>query len=179
MSNVFTAYVNNQKQFILPVTNLLPQGGSILANSTAQQSWSTIIIPDEIKNNNYDYISFSSTNSSAATGAATGDSSVCVVNLEYSLPSIMDNTITVIEGNDIGLQGGRFKVEIRPRNGELLPIDIKCLYAISRTSIGYSTYAQVTNITLWKTFFTSDANNTSTFLKDNLLYQGVNSNFAP
>lgn len=174
MSNVFTAAVNSQKQFILPVTNLLPQGGIILANTTTAQTWSTIVIPDEIKNNNYDYISFSSSSSTA-----TGEPSVCVVNLEYQLPAIMNNTLTVIGGTDIGLSGGRYKVEIRPQNGQLLPIDIKCLYAISRPSSGYSTYTQVTNITLWKTFFTSDADNSSTFIKDDLLYQGVNANFVP
>ena len=174
MSNVFTASVNNQKQFILPVTNLLPQGGTGLANTTTAQTWGTIIIPDEIKNNNYDYISFS-----CSSSTATGEPSVCVVNLEYLLPTGMANTLTVIGGTDIGLASGRYKVEIRPQNGQLLPIDIKCLYAISRPSTGYSTYTQVTNITLWKTFFTSDANNSSTFIKDGLLYQGVNQNFAP
>jgi hypothetical protein len=175
MSNVFTASVNNQKQFILPVTNLLPQGGTVLANTGTAQSWTQIIIPDAIKNNNYDYISFSSTSSTA-----TGDSSVCVVNIEYLLPSGMANTLSVLpSGADIGLAGGRYKVEIRPPNGMLLPIDIKSIHAISPPAAGYSTYAQVTNITLWKTFFTSETTNSSTFIKDDLLYQGVNANFAP
>jgi hypothetical protein len=175
MSNVFTASVNNQKQFILPVTNLLPQGGTVLANTGTAQSWTQIIIPDAIKNNNYDYISFSSTSSTA-----TGDSSICVVNIEYLLPSGMATVLSVLpSGSDITLVGGRYKVEIRPQNGQLLPIDIKCLYAISPPASGYSSYAQVTNITLWKTFFTSDTTNSSTFIKDDLLYQGVNLNVAP
>lgn len=123
MSNVFTASVNNQKQFILPVTNLLPKNslGGALANSTTAQGWGIIIIPDAIKNNNYDYISFSALSSSSA-----GDESVCVVNIEYLLPAEMANTISVLpDGTDIPLTGGRYKVEIRPPNGMLLPIDIK------------------------------------------------------
>jgi hypothetical protein len=172
MSNVFTAAVNGQKQFILPVTNLLPKNslGGALANSATAQSWGTIIIPDAIKNNDYDYISFS-----ALSSTTTGDSAVCVVNIEYLLPAEMANTISVLpNGTDIELTGGRYKVEIRPTNGMLLPIDIKSIHAISIPATGYSTYAAVTNITLWKTFFTSDANNSKTFLKDGLLYQGVN-----
>ena len=172
MSNVFTSSVNNQKQFILPVTNLLPKNslGGALANSATAQGWGIIIIPDAIKNNDYDYISFS-----ALSSTTTGDSAVCVVNIEYLLPAIMDNTISVLpNGDDIPLTGGRYKVEIRPPNGMLLPIDIKSIHAISIPPTGYSTYATVTNITLWKTFFTSDANNSKTFLKDGLLYQGVN-----
>lgn len=175
MSNVFTATVNNQKQFILPVTNLLPQGGAILNNTSTATSWSPIIIPDAIKNNNYDYISFSSMSSST-----TGEPPVCVVNLEYELPAVMANRLFVLGlADSILLSSGRYKVEIRPRNGELLPIDIKCLYSISRPVNGYVSFAHVTNITLWKSFFTSDANNSSTFLQDNLLYQGVNLNTAP
>lgn len=173
MSNVFTASVNNQKQFILPVTNLLPNNtlGGALANTTSSQGWSTIVIPDAIKKNNYDYISFS-----ALTNVSTGDMSVCVVNIEYLLPAVMNNTIVMLPNTDVQLTGGRYKVEIRPPNGMLLPIDIKSIYAISLPATGYSTYAAVTNITLWKTFFTSDANNSTTFVKDGLLYQGVNTN---
>lgn len=175
MSNVFTASVNNQKQFILPVTNLLPQNGNFLANSSSPQTWSSIIIPNAIKNNNYDYISFSSMSTSI-----TGEPPVCVVNLEYELPAVMANRLFVIGVTDsILFANGRYKVEIRPRNGELLPIDIKCLYSISRPTTVYNSYAQVTNITLWKSFFTSDDNNKNTFLQDNLLYQGVNLNTAP
>ena len=173
MSNVFVASVNNQKQFILPVTNLLPQSGGILNNTSTATSWSPIIIPDAIKNNNYDYISFSSMSSST-----TGEPPVCVVNLEYELPAVMAGYLDVI-GSASPHYYGRYKVEIRPRNGELLPIDIKCLYSISRPQNGYVSFAHVTNITLWKSFFTSDANNKNTFLQDNLLYQGVNLNTAP
>ena len=173
MSNVFTASVNNHKQFVLPVTNLLPNStlGGALANTTSSQGWSTIVIPDAIKKNDYDYISFS-----ALSSTSTGDMSVCVVNIEYLLPSIMANTIVMLPNTSVQLTSGRYKVEIRPPNGMLLPIDIKSLYAISLPSTGYSTYAAVTNITLWKTFFTSDANNSTTFIKDGLLYQGVNTN---
>ena len=79
---------------------------------------------------------------------------------------------------DITLAGNpaTYNVEIRPQNGALLPIDLKCVYAIGPAKTGYAAQTQVTNITLWKTFFTSDANNSSTFLKDGLLYQGVNTN---
>lgn len=173
MSNVFTASVNNQKQFILPVTNLLPKNslGGALANTTSSQVWSTIVIPDEIKNNNYDYISFS-----ALSNATAGDMSVCVVNIEYLLPAVMNNIIVMLPNTDVHLTGGRYKVEIRPPNGMLLPIDIKSIHAISLPATGYTNYADVTNITLWKTFFTSDANNSTTFVKDGLLYQGVNTN---
>lgn len=173
MSNVFTATVNNQKQFILPVTNLLPNStlGGALANTTSSQGWSQIVIPDAIKKNDYDYISFS-----ALTNVSTGDMSVCVVNIEYLLPAVMNNTIVMLPNTDVQLTGGRYKVEIRPPNGMLLPIDIKSIHAISLPATGYSTYATVTNITLWKTFFTSDANNSTTFVKDGLLYQGVNTN---
>ena len=175
MSNVFTASVNNQKQFILPVTNLLPQGGTSLGTTTSSQTWLAIILPDAVRNGNYDYISFS-------TSSAAGnlfDTSVCPVNIVYQLPAVEASVLTVLPNlTDITLAGNpaTYNVEIRPQNGALLPIDLKCVYAIGPAKTGYAAQTQVTNITLWKTFFTSDANNSSTFLKDGLLYQGVNTN---
>jgi len=174
MSNVFTASVNNQKQFILPVTNLLPKnsGGGALANSSTSQAWTKIIIPEAVKQFDYDYISFS-----ALTNAVANDIGVCVVNIEYQLPAAMADMIEMLPNNaDVTLTDSIYKVEIRTINGMLLPIDLKSIYAISLPSSGYTAYATVTNITLWKTFFTSDANNSKTFLKDGLLYQGVNQN---
>ena len=182
MSNVFTASINNQKQFILPVTNLLPQDFAGLANTTSPQTWTAIVIPDAIRNGGYDYISFSCSPASSVNTSSVISTPVCVVNIMYQLPAIEAGVLTVLPNlTDITLTGNpaTYEVEIRPKNGELLPIDLKCVYAIKQGRGVYSTQTQVTNITLWKTFFTSDANNSSTFLKDGLLYQGVNSNSAP
>ena len=177
MSNVFTASVNNQKQFILPVTNLLPNGGLglALANSNTIQNWGSIVIPQQIKDFGFDYISFSSLSSST-----TGDTSVCVVNINYTLPAVMDSKlITLPNQTEIDIIYGQYRVEIRPVNGELLPIDLRSIYSISLPKTGYSSYSTVTNITLWKSFFTSDANNSLTFLKDNLLFAGTNTDQPP
>jgi len=182
MSNVFTASINNQKQFILPVTNLLPQDFAGLANTTSAQTWTAITLPDAIRNGGYDYISFSCSPASSVNTSSIISTPVCVVNIVYQLPAIEAGVLTVLPNlTDITLTGSpaTYEVEIRPKNGELLPIDLKCVYAIKQGRGVYSTQTQVTNITLWKTFFTSDANNSSTFLKDGLLYQGVNSNSAP
>lgn len=180
MSNYLSATVNNEYFYILPICNLLPYNsstsgvGSITGNNTTLYSTTalSITIPDYIKALDVDYISFG-----ANPGSSTSlPSNVVVCQIVYETGSNNFNVINS-SGTSVNLNNDSdYIVEIRVRNGELLPIDIKNIKRIQSSSIGASTtwIAAPTNITLWKRFIKSDATNKNTYMVDNKLPAGPN-----
>lgn len=180
MSNYLSATVNNEYFYILPICNLLPYNsstsgvGSITGNNTTLYSTTalSITIPDYIKDLDVDYISFG-----ANPGSSTSlPSNVVVCQIVYETGSNNFNVINS-SGTSVNLNNDSdYIVEIRVRNGELLPIDIKNIKRIQSSSIGASTtwIAAPTNITLWKRFIKSDATNKNTYMVDNKLPAGPN-----
>jgi hypothetical protein len=180
MSNYLNATVNNEYFYILPVCNLLPFNsstsgvGSITGNNTTLYSSTalSITIPDYVKELNTDYISFG-----ANPGASTQlPSNVVVAQIVYETGSNNFNVFNSA-GTSVNLTtDSDYIVEIRVRNGELLPIDIKNIKRIQTSSIGASStwIAAPTNITLWKRFIKSDSTNKNTFVLDGKLPSGPN-----
>ena len=180
MSNYLSATVNNEYFYILPICNLLPYNsstsgvGSITGNNTTLYSTTalSITIPDYIKALDVDYISFG-----ANPGSSTSlPSNVVVCQIVYETGSNNFNVINS-SGTSVNLNNDSdYIVEIRVRNGELLPIDIKNIKRIQSSSIGASTtwIAAPTNITLWKRFIKSDETNKNTYMVDNKLPAGPN-----
>jgi hypothetical protein len=179
MSNYLNATVNNEYFYILPICNLLPYNssttgvGSITGNNTTLYNTPlSITIPDYVKNLDIDYISFG-----ANPGSSTQlPSNVVVAQIVYDTGSTNFNVINSA-GTSVNLTtDADYIVEIRVRNGELLPIDIKNIKRIQTSSIGASStwIAAPTNITLWKRFIKSDATNKNTFVLDNKLPSGPN-----
>jgi hypothetical protein len=180
MSNYLNATVNNEYFYILPICNLLPYNslttgvGSITGNNTTLYSSTalSITIPDYVKNLDIDYISFG-----ANPGSSTQlPSNVVVAQIVYDTGSANFNVINSA-GTSVNLTtDADYIVEIRVRNGELLPIDIKNIKRIQTSSAGASStwIAAPTNITLWKRFIKSDATNKNTFVLDNKLPSGPN-----
>lgn len=180
MSNYLSATVSNEYFYILPICNLLPYNsstsgvGSITGNNTTLYSTTalSITIPDYIKALDVDYISFG-----ANPGSSTSlPSNIVVCQIVYETGSNNFNVINS-SGTSVNLNNDSdYIVEIRVRNGELLPIDIKNIKRIQSSSIGASTtwIAAPTNITLWKRFIKSDATNKNTYMVDNKLPAGPN-----
>ena len=178
MSDLFSASVNNEYFYILPICNLLPYNsgsstGGVVGNVAGTNPLSTTItIPDYIKNLEIDFISFGANPS----GAAVLPSQLCVAQLVYSTG---DNDFKVYNssGTLVSLStASEYIVEIRVRNGELLPIDIKNITRIQASTSSASTnnLATPTNITLWKRFIKSSATNKNTYMVDNKLPAGPN-----
>lgn len=178
MSDLFSASVNNEYFYILPICNLLPYNsgastGGVVGNVAGTNPLSTTItIPDYIKNLEIDFISFGSN----PAGAAVLPSQLCVAQLVYSTG---DNDFKVYNssGTLVSLStASEYIVEIRVRNGELLPIDIKNITRIqaSTSSASTNSLATPTNITLWKRFIKSSATNKNTYMVDNKLPAGPN-----
>lgn len=180
MSNYLSATVKNEYFHILPICNLLPYNsstsgvGSITGNNTTLYTSTalSITIPDYIKALDIDYISFG-----ANPGSSTSlPSNVVVCQIVYETNSNNFNVINS-SGTSVNLNNDSdYIVEIRVRNGELLPIDIKNIKRIQSSSSGASTtwIAAPTNITLWKRFIKSDSNNITPFMVDNKLPSGPN-----
>lgn len=180
MSNYLNATINNEYFYILPICNLLPYNssnsgvGGITGNNTTlyTQTPLSITIPDYIKNLDTDYISFG-----ANPGSSTQlPSNVVVAQIVYNTGSTNFNVINS-GGTSVDLLTAQdYIVEIRVRNGELLPIDIKNIKRIQTSTAGASStwIAAPTNITLWKRFIKSDATNKNTFVVDNKLPSGPN-----
>ena len=178
MSDLFSASVNNEYFYILPICNLLPYNsgsstGGVVGNVAGTNPLSTTItIPDYIKNLEIDFISFGAN----PAGAAVLPSQLCVAQLVYSTG---DNDFKVYNssGTLVSLStASEYIVEIRVRNGELLPIDIKNITRIQASTSSASTnnLATPTNITLWKRFIKSSATNKNTYMVDNKLPAGPN-----
>jgi hypothetical protein len=180
MSNYLNAVVNNEFFYLLPVCNLLPYnsntsgvGGisgntSTLYNTTAL----SITIPDYIKSLDTDYISFG-----ASPNTTTQlPSNVVVAQIVYDTGS--DNfNVKNYSGTTVNLStDSEYIVEIRVKNGELLPIDIKSIKRIQTSTSGASSswIAAPTNITLWKRFIKSSSTNKDTFVQDGKLPSGPN-----
>jgi hypothetical protein len=181
MSNYLSATVKNEYFHILPICNLLPYNsstsgvGSITGNNTTLYSSTalSITIPDYIKDLDVDFISFG-----ANPGSSTAlPSNVVVCQIVYNTGFVSGFSVINSAGTSVDLTTqSEYIVEIRVRNGELLPIDIKNIKRIQSSSIGASTtwIAAPTNITLWKRFLKSDSNNITPFMVDNKLPSGPN-----
>lgn len=182
MSNYLNATVNNEYFYILPICNLLPYNstttantvGGVIGNTTTLYNTTTlsITIPDYVKNLDTDYISFGA-NPASSTQLP---SNIVVAQIVYDTGSANFNVINSA-GTSVNLTtDADYTVEIRVRNGELLPIDIKNIKRIQTSSAGASStwIAAPTNITLWKRFIKSDATNKNTFVLDNKLPSGPN-----
>jgi hypothetical protein len=178
MSDLFSASVANEYFYILPICNLLPYNsgsstGGVVGNVAGTNPLSTTItIPDYIKNLEIDYISFGAN----PAGAAVLPSQLCVAQLVYSTG---DTDFKVYNSSDtlVSLStASEYIVEIRVRNGELLPIDIKNITRIQASTSSASTnnLATPTNITLWKRFIKSASTNKNTYMVDNKLPAGPN-----
>lgn len=182
MSNYLSATVNNEFFYLLPICNLLPfnslqANGGIIGNTTTLYSSNTlnITIPDYIKALDTDYISFGA-NPAASTGIP---SNVVVAQIVYDTGVPVGGSFSVINssGTSVSLTNdNEYIVEIRVRNGELLPIDLKNIKSIrSSTSSASSTWiAAPTNITLWKRFINKGSSNITPFMVDNKLPAGPN-----
>lgn len=176
------AVVQNEYFYILPICNLLPYNsntttgtvGGVTGNTTTLYSTTTlsITIPDYIKALDTDYISFGAN----PAGSTAIPSNLVVVQIVYDTGSNNFNVINAA-GTSVNLQtDSEYIVEIRVRNGELLPIDIKSIKRIQTSSSSASTtwLAAPTNITLWKRFINSKGDNIKSFMVDNKLPSGPN-----
>jgi len=182
MSNYLSATVNNEFFYLLPICNLLPfnslqANGGIIGNTTTLYSSNTlnITIPDYIKALDTDYISFGA-NPASSTSIP---SNVVVAQIVYDTGVPVGGSFSVINssGTSVSLTNdNEYIVEIRVRNGELLPIDLKNIKSIrSSTSSASSTWiAAPTNITLWKRFINKGSSNITPFMVDNKLPAGPN-----
>lgn len=179
MSDLFSASVNNEYFYILPICNLLPYNsgastGGIVGNVAGTNPLSTAItIPDYIKNLDIDFISFGAN----PAGATVLPSQLCVVQIVYDTNGDSDFQVKNSLGNSVSLfTDSDYIVEIRVRNGELLPIDIKNIKRIQASTSSASTnyLATPTNITLWKRFIKSSSTNKNTYMVDNKLPAGPN-----
>jgi len=181
MSNYLNAVVNNEFFYILPVCNLLPYNsntsgvGGISGNTNTLYSTTalSITIPDYVKNLDIDYISFG-----ASPNTTTQlPSNVVVAQIVYDTGFVSNFNVINYAGTSVGLNtDSEYIVEIRVKNGELLPIDIKNIKRIQTSSSGASSswIAAPTNITLWKRFIKSSSTNKDTFVLDNKLPSGPN-----
>jgi hypothetical protein len=127
MSDLFSASVNNEYFYILPICNLLPYNsgsstGGVVGNVAGTNPLSSAItIPDYIKNLDIDFISFGAN----PAGAAVLPSQLCVVQIVYDTGDNVDFQVINSSNNSVSLStDSEYIVEIRVRNGELLPIDI-------------------------------------------------------
>lgn len=182
MSNYFTAVVNNQYFYTLPICNLMPQNsgssvGGVIGNVASTNNFPSggIVIPDYIKKLDIDYISFGAN----PAGSTILPSQLVVCQIVYDTGVLSSSPFYVINasGTSVSLTDTtEYDVEIRVRNGELLPIDIKSIKRIqvSTSSSDTSRLAYPTNITLWKRFLKSDSNNIKSFMVDNKLPSGSN-----
>ena len=183
MSNYFSAVVNNQFFYILPICNLMPQNsgsttGGIIGNVAGTNNFPTngITIPDYIKALDTDYISFGATPASAT--ALPSQLVVCQIVYDTGVPVGGNFSVINAAGNTVSLlNDNEYIVEIRVRNGELLPLDIKSIKRIqvSTSSSDTNRLAYPTNITLWKRFIKSDSTNKNTYMVDGKLPIGGNS----
>jgi len=182
MSNYLNAVVNNQFFYVLPICNLMPQNsgtsvGGVVGNVAGVNNFPVggIVIPDYIKNLNPDYISFGA--NPAGTTVLPSQLVVCQIVYDTGVPISSPFYVINASGNSVSLvDTTEYDVEIRVRNGELLPIDIKSIKRIqvSTTSSDTNRLAYPTNITLWKRFIKSDATNKDLYMKDNILPAGGN-----
>ena len=179
MSDLFSASVNNEYFYILPICNLLPYNsgsstGGVVGNVAGTNPLSTTItIPDYIKNLEIDFISFGAN----PAGAAVLPSQLCVLQIVYDTGDNVDFQVYNSANNLVSLStDSEYIVEIRVRNGELLPIDIKNIKRIQASTSSASTnnLATPTNITLWKRFIKSASTNKNTYMVDNKLPAGPN-----
>lgn len=202
MSDVLSAAVNNEKFYILPVCNLPTHfplllndaqdaeargfriGGGGQANNvnSTLNNLTTLVIPQYLKEQNIDYVSFSAT--AALEGTTNYDiSPTLVVNINYEL---VDGINPFINGNGISYtfqNEGYYSTQIKVKNGELISLDLKSIYSIQdiiQTVVSASSSADRINkavpynITLWKKFIKSDNNNALTFLQSGKLTVGYN-----
>jgi len=179
MSDLFSASVNNEYFYILPICNLLPYNsgastGGVVGNVAGTNPLSTAItIENYIKNLDIDFISFGSN----PAGAAVLPTQLCVVQIVYDTGDNTDFQVINASGTSVSLStDSEYVVEIRVRNGELLPIDIKNIKRIqaSTSSASTNSLATPTNITLWKRFIKSSSTNKNTYMVDNKLPAGPN-----
>ena len=104
-------------------------------------------------------------------------SNVVVAQIVYDTGFVSNFNVINYAGTSVGLNtDSEYIVEIRVKNGELLPIDIKNIKRIQTSSSGASSswIAAPTNITLWKRFIKSSSTNKDTFVLDNKLPSGPN-----
>lgn len=182
MSNYLSATVNNEFFYLLPICNLLPYNstattgtvGGITGNTSTLYNTTalSITIPDYVKKLDIDYISFGASPSSTTQLP----SNVVVCQIVYDTNSSNFNVINS-SGTSVNLvTDSEYIVEIRVKNGELLPIDIKNIKRIqgSSSSASSSWIAAPTNITLWKRSIKSESTNKDTFVLDGKLPSGPN-----
>jgi len=206
MSDVLAAEVNNEKFYILPVCNLPTHlqtffsqlndlavdaeprgfrpgvgGQSNLINSVFN-NLNYLVIPQYLKEQNIDYVSFSANPEHAFTNSYDS-SPTLVVNIVYELIDGI-NPFTNLQGASYNfVNEGYYNTQIKVKNGELIPLDLKSIYAIadifeqifhSNNSADRINKAVPYNITLWKKFIKSDNNNALTFLQSGKLTVGYN-----
>lgn len=203
MSDYLNSLVRSQEFYILPVCNLpthdqlmvdlsydaeargfRPGGGGTANNlNSTVNNLNPLFIVDYLKNLNIDYISFSNT---CELSPQNYDQSPClVVDIRYQL---IDGINPFISGDGTSYNFPSsfqdiYRTQIKVKNGELIKIDLKSLYAI--TDIVVTEVSQTNsadrinkaipyNITLWKKFLKSSYNNASSFLINGSLTQGYN-----
>ena len=152
--------------------------GGIIGNTAGTNNFPSggITIPDYIKNLNTDYISCGCT--PALTTQLPSQLVVCQIVYDTGVPVGGNFDVINASGNTVSLvTDNEYMVEIRVRNGELLPLDIKSIKRIqvSTSSSDTNRLAYPTNITLWKRFIKSDSTNKNTFMVDGKLPIGGNS----
>lgn len=182
MSNYFSAVVNNQFFYVLPICNLMPQNsgsgvGGVVGNVAATNNFPVggITIPQYIKNLDTDYISFGA--NPAGNTVLPSQLVVCQIVYDTGIPVGGNFTVINAAGNTVSLaSNNEYIVEIRVRNGELLPIDIKSIkrIQISTSSADTNRLAYPTNITLWKRFIKSDSTNLNNIMVSDKLPIGAN-----
>lgn len=183
MSNYLSATVNNEFFYVLPICNLLPYNsgsstGGIVGNVAGTNPLSTTItIPDYVKNLDTDYISFGAN----PAGTTVLPPQLVVLQIVYDTGKTSPSNFAVYNSANPPVSvnlttPSEYIVEIRVRNGELMPIDIKNIKRIQASSASASTsnLATPTNITLWKRFIKSDSTNKNTYMVDNKLPSGPN-----
>lgn len=174
MSNYFSAVINNEYFYLLPICNLKPTSSSdVLGNVSGTNPLATsITIPDYIKKLDTDYISFGS--SPASNTQLPSLVTVCQIVYDTGAGSFQ---VVNSAGSLVNLATpSEYIVEIRVPTCELLPIDIKSIKRIqaSASSADTNRVAAPTNITLWKRFLKSDATNKNQYMVDGKLPVGPN-----
>lgn len=179
MSDLFNASIVNEYSYILPICNLLPYNsgastGGVVGNVSGTNPLSVAItIPSYVKDLNIDYVSFGAN----PEQTVVLPSQLCVVQIVYDTEDSSGFLVKNFSEASVALATStEYAVEIRVRNGDLIPLDIKSIKSIKASTSSASTInlATPTNITLWKRFIKSSSSNKATFMVDNKLPSGPN-----
>jgi hypothetical protein len=152
----------------------------------------TYIIPDYIKKLDIDYISFGVTANGSVANPLNNESYIITCNLIYELVNGINPFYDGIGSSFNFAEDNLYRTQIKVPNGKLIPIDLKSVYAIEdiayllnedlpapTSSPDKNNKARPYNITLWKKFFKSTANNRFSFIADGKLPVGLNAYINP